>query len=106
VREHMPKSHQAYGDWSPKRFRQWAEKTGPATAQLIDNVLSSRRHLEQSYRSCLGILRLGKSYGGHRHKSIESILRCGLDQQPLPTQDVQQTLPEDHDNLRGASYYH
>ncbi len=121
IREHMPKSHQHYGDWSPQRFRQWAEKTAPTTAQLITQVLSSRRHPEQSYRSCLGILRLSKAYGSSRleaacaralllgtcrYKSIESILKCGLDQQPLSTQDAQQTLPEDHDNVRGASYYH
>ena len=123
VREHMPKSHQQYGDWSPKRLVQWAEKAGPATAQLITAILSARRHPEQGYRSCLGILRLGKAYsperleaacsralrlGSHRYQSIESILKNGLDRQPLPEQTdhtEQQTLPEDHDNVRGSSYY-
>ncbi len=123
VREHMPKSHQQYGDWSPKRLVQWAEKAGPATAQLITTILSARRHPEQGYRSCLGILRLGKAYsperleaacgralllGSHRYQSVESILKNGLDRQPLPEssdQTEQQTLPEDHDNVRGSSYY-
>ena len=123
IREHMPKSHQQYGDWSPQRLQQWANKSGPATHQLITLVMASKNHPEQGYRSCLGILRLGKAYGNkrleaacaralllgsYRYKSVESILKSGLDQQPLPDQEnpAQQSLPEDHDNVRGASYYH
>ncbi len=118
--EHMPEKHRQMGQWSPKRFIQWAEKTGPATAQLITNVLGARKHPEQSYRSCLGILRLEKAYGNERLeaacrralilgtyavRSIESILKHRLDEQPLnEPQDLQ--LPLDHDNIRGPSYYH
>jgi transposase len=116
----MPKSHQKYGDWSPDRFIQWAEKMGPATVQTITAVLSSRRHPQQGYRTCLGILRLGKSYGEgrleaacgralllgtSRYKSIESILKHGLDSKSIPEQQ-DLSLPEDHDNIRGPSYYH
>jgi len=120
LREHMPKSHQKYGDWSPDRFIRWAEKMGPATVQTITAVLSSRHHPQQGYRTCLGILRLGKSYGEDRlesacgralllgtcrYKSIESILKHGLDSKPIPDQQ-DLNLPEDHDNIRGPSYYH
>ena len=120
VREHMPKAHQQYGDWSPGRFIQWAEKNGPSTAGVITRALSSRRHPQQSYRTCLGILRLGKSYGQKRleaacgralllgtcrYKSIESILKHGLDSRPLPEQQ-ELDIPEDHDNIRGPKYYH
>ncbi len=118
--EHMPEKHRQMGQWSPKRFIQWAEKTGPATAQLITNILSARRHPEQSYRSCLGILRLGKSYSDARLeaacqralilgtvavRSIESILKHRLDEQPL-SEPQEPPLPLDHDNIRGPSYYH
>jgi transposase len=120
LREHMPKSHQQYGDWSPDRFIRWAEKMGPATVQTITAVLSSRHHPQQGYRTCLGILRLSKSYGDDRleaacgralllgtcrYKSIESILKHGLDSKPIPEQQ-DLNLPEDHDNIRGPSYYH
>jgi transposase len=120
LREHMPKSHQKYGDWSPDRFIRWAEKMGPATVQTIIAVLSARHHPQQGYRTCLGILRLGKSYGEDRleaacgralllgtcrYKSIESILKHGLDKKPMPEQQ-DLNLPEDHDNIRGPSYYH
>jgi transposase len=118
--EHMPEKHRRMGQWSPERFIQWAEKTGPATAKLISNVLCARRHPEQSYRSCLGILRLAKTYGDARLetacqraltlgtyavRSIESILKHRLDEQPLgETEEL--ALPLDHDNIRGPSYYH
>jgi len=117
---HMPESHRQAGGWSPERLSNWAAKTGPATAQLIRTVLSSRKHPQQGYRSCLGILRLAKAYGDarleaacrralalgtHSYKSIESILKHGLDDKPLPEQAAL-ALPEDHANLRGPSYYH
>ena len=120
VREHMPKSHQKYADWSPQRFIRWAEKFGPSTTALITRALSSRRHPQQSYRSCQGILQLSKSYGdkrleaacgralllgSYRYRSIESILKHGLDSRPLPEQQ-ELDMPEDHDNIRGPSYYH
>jgi len=44
VREHIPRSHQKYSDWSPQRFIQWAEKVGPSTAGVITRSLSSRHY--------------------------------------------------------------
>ena len=120
LQEHMPEKHRQMGQWSPTRFIQWAENSGPATAQLITNVLGARKHPEQSYRSCLGILRLAKVYGEQRLesacrralildtcavRSIESILKHRLDEQPLSSEPHPQ-LPLDHDNIRGPSYYH
>lgn len=118
--EHMPEKHRRMGQWSPERFVRWAEKIGPATARLITEVLGARKHPEQSYRSCLGILRLAKSYGDTRLeaacqraltlgtyavRSIESILKHRLDEQPLG-EPQELPLPLEHDNIRGPSYYH
>ncbi|MCY4421375.1 MAG: IS21 family transposase, partial [Gammaproteobacteria bacterium] len=120
VEAHMPQSHRQAGEWSPERLANWAAKTGAATEKLILNVLSSRKHPQQSYRSCLGILRLGKAYGderleaachralllgSYRYQSIASILKHRLDEKPLEEQQ-EPALPEDHDNIRGPSYYH
>ena len=120
VREHMPESHRQYGDWSPERLISWAHKYGRCTAELINQIMQSRRHPEQGYRSCLGLLRLEKTYGAQRleaactralllgtrrYKSVESILKHGLDQID-PVSDDEPTLPDDHDNIRGPSYYH
>lgn len=120
VPAHMPEAHRQAGNWSPERLSNWAAKTGPATEKLILTVLTSRKHPQQAYRSCLGILRLGKAYGdtrleaacrralilgSHSYKSIESILKHRLDDKPLAEQQ-ELALPEDHDNIRGPSYYH
>ena len=117
---HMPESHRQAGEWTPERLQRWAAKTGPATEKLIQVVLASRQHPQQAYRSCLGILRLGKAYGDERleaacrralvlgscrYKSIESILKLRLDEQPLEGQQ-ELALPDAHDNIRGPAYYH
>jgi transposase len=117
---HRPEAHQHYGDWSPERFMSGAEKIGSATRQVITVVLKERRHPEQGYRSCLGILRLAKAYsddrleaactralllGTCRCKSIESILKHGLDSKAVVVEE-ESALPQQHENVRGAEYYH
>ena len=118
LEEHRPKSHQRYLEWTPGRLIQWAQKTGPACGQLIEQILASRPHPEQGFRSCLGIMRLGKGVGDARleaaarralhfgtasYQSVRSILEHHLDQQPLE-QDLPLPSPA-HDNLRGGGYY-
>lgn len=117
--DHMPKSHQKWAQWTPQRFINWAGKIGPHTATLIARVLNSRPYPQQSFRSCLGILRLAKSYGdgrlekacrratvigGTSYRSVESILKHNLDQKPLPDQPPDDD-PIEHINIRGARYY-
>lgn len=120
---HMPKPHREYAEWTPQRLIRWAEQTGPSTATLVERILASRPHPQQGYRSCLGILRLGKTYGAERleaacrravamgalsYKSVESILKRGLDRQSLPSADTatEAPTPLTHANLRGPDYYH
>ncbi len=120
VSEHMPKSHRQYAEWTPQRLIRWAEKTGPATAGVVQTILQQRTYPQQGFRSCLGILRLGKSFGEDRleaacrralkigscsYKSIDSILRQGLDRRALPEQQALE-LSIEHHNIRGSDYYH
>lgn len=117
---HMPSSHRAHAEWTPDRLQRWAAKSGPATAKAVALVMASRPHPEQAFNSVLGIMRLGSTsrYGPDRleaacvravatgcatYKSIESILKSGLDSQPIEEGNVVQ-LPM-HLNLRGAGYY-
>jgi transposase len=119
VKEHMPKSHQKWAEWTPQRFIHWAGKIGPQTVQLIENILNSRRLPQQGFRSCLGVLRLAKSYGDQRleaackravaiggtsYRSVESILKHNLDQKPL-IDETAAVAPISHINIRGAHYY-
>ena len=120
VAEHMPTSHRQYAEWTPQRLIRWAEKTGPATASVAQSILERRAHPQQGFRSCLGIMRLGKSFGEERleaacrralrlgacsYKSIESILRQGLDRRTVPEQQ-DLDLAITHENIRGSDYYH
>lgn len=60
--EHMPDEHKAVTGWSSDRFLSWAEKIGPNTRELINRVLESREHPVQTYRACMGVMRLAKNY--------------------------------------------
>ena len=115
LEEHRPKNHQQYGDWPPERIINWAKKVGPSAALLAETIMQQRGVPEQGYRSCMGILRLSKSFGDDRleaacgralairafsYKSVKSILSSGLDQRPLPEPPHQLSIV--HSNVRGA----
>lgn len=117
--EHMPLNHREWGDWNPERIVRWAEKTGPATAQVAREIMANRPHPYQGYRSCLGILRLGNEFGADRleaacgcalriraltYKSVKSILVHRLDC-ATPPQTPAARPPIEHTNIRGAAYY-
>ena len=116
---HMPEAHRRHAEWTPSRIVAWAERTGPATAGLVSEIMASRPHPEQGFRSCLGIMRLGRRYGDERleaacaralavrglsYRSVESILKAGLDGVPLPGAEPVATIGV-HANVRGAAYY-
>jgi len=117
--EHRPDCHRRYLEWTPSRLIGWGRTIGPQTAAVVEKMLASRRFPEQAYRSCLGLLRLAKTFGDERleaachralrldcvsYKSVKSILQTGLDQQPLP-QKLPLRSPVEHSNLRGAHYF-
>jgi transposase len=119
-REHRPKSHQAHLEWTPSRMVHWAGTIGPHTAQLVERILADKPHPEMGYRSSLGVIRLAEQYsaarleaaaeralrtGACRYRSLKSILKSGLDQQPLLISTSPPVLPPQHDNLRGAEYF-
>jgi len=119
VTEHRPKAHQRHLEWTPSRLVDWAKTVGPATADLFGLIIATKRHPEQGYRSCLGILRLGKQYSSQRleaaarraialkacsYQSVKSILQCNLDSQPIEPAALPKP-PLDHPNIRGAEYF-
>ena len=116
--EHRPKSHQKYLQWSPGRMIEWAKSIGPECAKVVETILQDRPHPEMGFRSCLGIIRLGKAVGNARleaacrralhfgacsYTSINSILQKQLEAQSL---EPELPLPSpQHENLRGSPYY-
>jgi len=120
LKEHMPPEHRSYAEWSPERFIHWAGKTGAATAQLVEKILSSRPYAEQGYRSCLGIIRLGRHYDPERmeaaaqralqynafsYRSLRAILSSGLDKQQDNGEQLRLPSLLPHQNIRGQEYY-
>lgn len=117
-KEHMPKSHQEYLEWTPTRIANWANSIGKNTGILVSKIINSKSHPALGYRSALGVIRLGKKYGNNRlekacsraitfggfyYKSVKSILEKGLDKQPI--EKPEKEIPQDHQNIRGSQYF-
>ena len=118
--EHMPASHREHAQWSPTKLVAWAERVGAACAAVVSWQMEHRSHPEQGYRSCLGLMRLAREYGGERleaacaralsirapnYRSVNSILAAGLDRQGVVGAREVAAMPA-HENVRGPGYYH
>ena len=120
IAEHMPSRHRRYADWTHERVLREAEATGPNCQALVEIIFRERKHPEQGFRSCVGILRLAKTYGperleaaceraleigGRSYSSINSILKNRLDRRAKP-EPADEQPPTSHGNIRGPGYYH
>jgi len=117
--DHMPAAHRKHAEWSPERLISWARTSvGPHAGEFVEQILKTRRHPEQGYRSCLGLMRLARRYSPERleaacrralnlkayvYRHVKSILENGLDRQPL-VEPAEVTVGI-HANVRGAKYY-
>jgi len=117
--EHMPSSHRRYADWTLERIKRQAGEIGPNTSALVEIIMRERRHPEQGFRSCIGIIRLAERYDRQRleaaceraldirarsFKSVKSILQNHLDRKrPEKVADEPAIV---HSNIRGRNYYH
>lgn len=115
----MPASHRFRADWSPERIRRQAARIGPNTEAFVEVVMRERKHPEQGFRTCLGVIRLGKTFGRERleaaceralvinarsYSSLHSILKNGLDRHPRTRATDEPAIT--HPNIRGADYFH
>jgi len=69
ITEHMPLDHQKYLEWNGDRFRNWAKHIGDSTFNVVNAILTSARVEQQSYRSCMGLLKLADKYSVDRLES-------------------------------------
>lgn len=117
--EHMPQDHQKYLEWNGDRFRKWANQIGPNTYEVVNALLTSGRVEQQSYRSCMGLLKLAEKHapqklemacqkaliysGSPSYKSIKNLLVT------LKDSDIPVVHEEKKSNsygiTRGARYY-
>lgn len=116
--EHMPEKHRVYAEWNDERFERWARSIGDDVAHVIKKVLATRKHPEQAFKACMGILSLAKKHGDERLNRIckrangfgtTSVKRI----QNMITLDAEQENQQqlfspiqDHENIRGPEYYH
>jgi transposase len=135
VNEHMPESHRQHAEWTPERVIKWAGQIGTNTSNLVENILYSKKHPEQGFRSALGLIRLKDKYGSARvehacgralelsaysYQFVNKMLQNKMDQAggmrgtnyaPMDpeinkeTNEVQLALLS-AENIRGAGYYH
>jgi transposase len=118
---HMPPDHQAYVQWNAARFTDWAQKIGPNTEMTVRSILASHKIEQQSYKSCLALIKLADKYSVIRleaackkalfytpnpsYKSVKTILSTGQDKideesEPSPSDNV-----ATHGFTRGSNYY-
>ena len=120
ITEHMPSAHRRYAAWTPAKMMDEAAKVGPATIALFEAIMKAKPHPEQGFRSCLGIIGLGRTYGTARleaasrrgntigaisYGSIASILKHGLDK-AFAAEPAPDSPPIRHGNIRGSGYFH
>ena len=98
-------------------YRRWASAIGSAMTELIDRVLKSSKHEEQSYTACAGILHIAKEipYGiaeeaarkciemnSCKYFTYKQVLK------KMNAKEIQKNasgiLPS-HENIRGKDYY-
>jgi transposase len=118
--EHMPPGHLAYLDQTPSKMLEWAGSIGENTQDVVKHILESRKYIQQSYRACLGIKRLGQDYGRERlenacrravtfqafaYRNIKAILASGLDSQAYFSGKQAVCPMPKHENIRGEGYY-
>jgi transposase len=115
---HMPPNHKQYVQWNGDRFRKWAAKIGQQTACVVESILTSYKVEQQSYRSCMALLKLSETYTPERleaacdkalsysprpnYKTVQAILKSGQDKLPESSAPVS---PSKHGFTRGSAYY-
>lgn len=119
VTSHMPEDHQKYLEWNGDRFRRWGSQIGPSTATVVNAILTSQRVEQQSYRSCMGLLKLTDKYSPARlenactlalsytaspsYKNVKDILAAGRDKALADTKENAE--PNPYALTRGSDYY-
>jgi transposase len=119
---HRPPEHQAYLALGFDQLMAQARQIGPNTATVLGKQALSKRHLDETVRGALGILRLAQDFSPaelervcgaalqlqiYNYSAVRDLLRHGVHSVPhahgAPSAATTTTLQ--HDNVRGAAYY-
>ena len=121
ITEHMPEDHQKYLEWNGDRFRKWAERIGINTYTVVNAILTSKGVEQQTYRSCMGLLKLAEKHSdvtleaacekaltytaSPSYKSIKNILVTQSSKLISETKADIETTHKTRGITRGADYY-
>ena len=119
---HMPPRHQAYQrskEYNADYFIRQGKYIGEHTTHVLEVILESKPFIQQSYKSCQGILSLSRKFSPDRleaackrtgntsavnYQMIKSILERNLDKEDIPQETETSYIPH-NENVRGAAAY-
>ena len=117
--DHRPRNHKFIAERSPDRFIDWARGISPEVEQVVEKILDSRKHPEQAYKTCMGLLNLQKKHDKEdyikackkalslnclTYKFIKNVLDTKTFN--LDTEQELELFPiPKHDNIRGKESY-
>ncbi|WP_240751504.1 Mu transposase domain-containing protein [Flagellimonas onchidii] len=118
IEDHLDPNHQFIKKQSSDLFIEQAEQIGRYCKELIIKVLGDKRHPEQGYKSCRGVLSLSSKVGKQRlenackraleyeaysYMAIKNILDNNLD--TIKEEETSHKIIPLHKNIRGKECY-
>jgi hypothetical protein len=119
--EHMPEKHRQYTQWNAERFIRWAADIGPSTEQAVKAIIASRKVEQQSYKTCIALLKLADAYSAVRlegacekalcyhscpsFRSVRTILKTGSDRRGKDSLPPSENDAQQYAFTRGKNYY-
>ena len=101
VIEHMPEKHKHYTQWNAERFIRWAGDIGPFTLKTVKAIIASRKVEEQSYKTCIALLKLADTYSVGR---LEAACEKALSYAATPSlRSIKTILKTGSDRLKGET---
>ena len=122
LNEHMPSQHEyIHEKMNPSRLRSWAKNIGEYSTVFVEDAFAAVEHKANAYRQIIAVLSMARIYGD---TELELALMYALDKRIIKTRSIKSILekklylgeavnnksprpsvPNDHDNLRGADEY-
>lgn len=112
--DHLASAHRALLEWSPESFLAKASAVGPDTVAVVKRILESRKHPEEAYKSCSGVLNLARKHGNEAAEKacayamklevVNYHVLANVLEKKLYEQE-QESVPLWHGNIRGKEYF-
>lgn len=108
-----------FAQWDRQRVRDWAQRCGEQTLEVVDRIFASVSVQEQGINPALAVMRLSRKYSAGRleaachialdsalrsprYAHLEPILKTGQDKKLVEDRPV---VPDSGGYVRGSSYY-